>query len=1362
MRSRPTSSVNMVDQDQPSHSRRISPRHSVVSEPVGPLHSAHHSFSSTSSRSPLQPLSLHEYRKQQNTPTSLAATPPGKTLRRKAAASTLNSLEHVSSAYKTRASVSRSSYCLLHPSQSAPRLSAYQQLPPSPPFQEDTEDHSLPSRSQSAEPRSSRGHDSHDPSTSQAEGFYRDFNPTQKVSSWKSIKRLPKPQVSPSLSHHVFRQSNGQSRSIASPIPALRHLSPVQTCLSTGNPPPTGEQATPSSFSLTQFPQPSHLTDLSFSPPNEHGSVIVPRVNISFTSTAPVTPPATPAVVHYRGTSFDVVNPHASLLLHNIETPTRDSNSPEYFVERSSEDPLFDTEMAPKRPLYGDFSQAYTSITRRADESPGTSQVTLPLPPDPVAQSRFSKYSSPQYEPELAVSPLTIRKPTESRFSLKQLTRNLTKRIAKTPDLNQHGQELDEIATSPIDGSGYHSERLHPLALGQSSRSAPLPSLIPADSVELGRGAEARISMSDGDLGIDPYYDMDSMYPSSSIYTGDGKGSYPPSLADKHRSNPYRLSHYVSDYKEEIAALDQHPFAEARRESRRASRPVTQEQFRSTGGAGDHTDTLSKVVGYYEGPSDGDQDLALMEEARELDYNRLGTNSGSFTGPARPQMVHASSGLSKFEFDFNEGDETGLSNSPVTSPSASETRALQHAHRRYPTIGRSPGAPPQQPPPAIDLIHQGAARRLAPSDVFSGASSYGDTRQLLHLSQPFSAVLESPTSANDALHMPQDRLEPSSSYSQPDGAQYLTPQGLQPSSSYSQPEVPHTPTTPREALDQAEQIFEEAGQAKEKDGIPSIWTRRSSGSNLLRSKSAIDDSIAMTDDAARRDGAALRASVGTAVETAISGDDRDWETLPRDNSPRMSLQDSTADYSDATDELPSFDSSSGCGGPAHDGDRQSAAFCCSPSPVATRIPFNSSPPFLKPPQSVTSPQSVRSPLSVRSVPNDGSSSPYYKSPRASTTVPLFQSRLSYRNHPDHYKPVPNIFAAGLSDRETQELLNSGPNDEILYDEGLSGTSNGSLGASMSGNPQTTSSMVAQRENTFEKFSVLGPKANLTGSPLGTGMHEVGSSVADLSSPGAGFESTPSRSQSRPSILVSSSKGKERADDRSPLSLKEMLASPEHQRTPSAQTMFPSHLTAYKAQGALSPDGADDRSISSRGSRGSLKAGLSLSRPGHSRPAVAHQTKLREMMLVSSNTTLSSTDTRFSRFMMNSSSEVASSTPTVARLHTQQSSAMFGRNLATENSPHLLCAERQLSPEMEREQLFKSKVVFACFCLLPPLLLLYHLGYADWIVMSWSKGELPGCHPRYKRVAKWTAGAATATVAILILAPVLAVHATGRL
>jgi hypothetical protein len=106
----------------------ISP-HTRVVDPATPVHSPHHSVhSSASSRLSLRNLTLHEYRKQQNSPAS-QATPPGKTLRRKAAASGLKEIERVPSLSRTPLSAARVPPRPLHISQSVSMPHSFLQAP---------------------------------------------------------------------------------------------------------------------------------------------------------------------------------------------------------------------------------------------------------------------------------------------------------------------------------------------------------------------------------------------------------------------------------------------------------------------------------------------------------------------------------------------------------------------------------------------------------------------------------------------------------------------------------------------------------------------------------------------------------------------------------------------------------------------------------------------------------------------------------------------------------------------------------------------------------------------------------------------------------------------------------------------------------------------------------------------------------------------------------------------------------------------------------------------------------------------------------------------------------------------------------
>jgi hypothetical protein len=271
-----------------------------------PVHSPHHSVTSTiSTRASVHNLSIHEYRKQQNTPNSQTATPSGRTLRRKAAAPALNAVQREPAAR----SDSPHSLRLLHASQSAHQLLHLYRSP----FQQQQLADEL-NRAQSAGPHAQGGSISSISTTTS----------TGKVGHFKSRKRLPRP---PLVTGGLSFPSHLAIVTISSP-----HY-PSSTERSHSNDAPQ----TTSTFSLSRFPRPPHLTDPSFSPPH-HESKRTGIDTQSYASAAPATPPATPATIHYRGASFDLVNPHESLLLHDIVTPSKDFGSSEYLPVHKSEE----------------------------------------------------------------------------------------------------------------------------------------------------------------------------------------------------------------------------------------------------------------------------------------------------------------------------------------------------------------------------------------------------------------------------------------------------------------------------------------------------------------------------------------------------------------------------------------------------------------------------------------------------------------------------------------------------------------------------------------------------------------------------------------------------------------------------------------------------------------------------------------------------------------------------------------------------------------------------------------------------------------------------------------------------------------
>lgn len=300
----------MAAYDLCSHSPQVPEAASLqygAPAPVTPVHSPHHSVhSSTSLRTPLHTLSIHEYRKQQSTPLSRITTPLGKTLRRKASTFALNEIERVPSTRPVLHLASRSNPRPLQQS-----LSAHQLASTNPSFGIQIGSDQL-HRSQSAEPEAQGASIS----------SVANLESREKVRHFGTRKRLPRPLAATSSSldsapYAPVRPTRQIRATLPTPLSFLAKESTRSETKSTSTP------------SLSRFPQPPHFETLR---------EIEREKAISFTSIAPATPPATPAVIHYRGASFDLVNPHASLPYHDIVTPSRDLDSSDLLPLRSSQD----------------------------------------------------------------------------------------------------------------------------------------------------------------------------------------------------------------------------------------------------------------------------------------------------------------------------------------------------------------------------------------------------------------------------------------------------------------------------------------------------------------------------------------------------------------------------------------------------------------------------------------------------------------------------------------------------------------------------------------------------------------------------------------------------------------------------------------------------------------------------------------------------------------------------------------------------------------------------------------------------------------------------------------------------------------
>jgi hypothetical protein len=1081
--------------------------------------------------------------------------------------------------------------------------------------------------------------------------------------------------------------------------------------------------------------------------------------------------------------------------------------------------------MAPKRALYGDFGSAYTSIARR---SPDVGSLDLPRPPTSVAYTPgSSQYSSPLHSPNSnAVSPLTLR-PTgnESRWSLKHLTRNLTKNLSRSPKLEQGSEEeLRDLSKSQKKFSPSHKDLSEshaslasptfdgdfPRPLNQSYRvvtpkstegpndppmpispldravdvmngsdasysehsrlyssrysSAPLTSMVPDDpSTQIGRVSDPRSSALDGDPNSRPYYDdLESLYPSSSIYTSDdpAHSHYAPSLASKRQSNPFvRMSTDAGILGEEHKSDILYRYPSSQRTSRRASKPLTQEMFhRSLQKQGnDKTDTISKFIDEYKQVESTSEWQPVPDEDESSEQAEMITSPfGAFQDPPEFDQTdsQSGSGLSQFQFNIPRSREATHADEADTSPMSGKLE-LQSLDRGIP-VAPPPIAPPLAPAFEYDDMYQ-ASRHAESSETFSAISSYGNTRQLLQLSQPM-----------------------------------YPGHGLEPSSSYSQPEAPTTPQTPQEALDLADQIFVDATMDRQEGAIPAMWARRGSGSHLL-SRNRIDNASLVSET--RSDHWAPDGDGEVSDE-----DGADWETVANKSQPgrlsgRLSPGESIADYS--TSEGSSRDSlgfSSSSLPVCEDEPLEPGSFQFNyehPSPLPThQHPFSSSPPQLF----------IRN--SLRTVPIEGSRSSPIPSPPVASTVPAFTIGHSSASSPRPTYTTPDwLNPMGLSDQQTLELLMSGPNEEILYnDDGRHETNSASdnrLGRSSSfrTEPPTSSPLPGgepERQNTFDKSTVVGPMGNLMGTPQGTGTNDAGSSIADNSSPGAVLSSTPpprASPESRRRVLPAGPYA----------SLKETMsrtatmqpgpssfATPTRARTGSSSSprepgfytspdrkasvtrvaqssikLQPQDLEKSPSQVTLfPPPPAPQSSDSKRRSRNSFR---SSGRPRlHSRAAVPGQTKLRHMVLAPDAESLSSIrNSDISRLVRTADSGRPSTSNTHTPLRVHRSLSTTRAVVAYEHSPHLLCPERAEDPEEEVQRRKLSWWIFAVFCILPPMLLLYR-WFGDFVIANVTQGRLHHVSAKPKKVALGVGIAVNLGLSSAILLPILIAHASGVL
>ncbi|KAF2638379.1 hypothetical protein P280DRAFT_83609 [Massarina eburnea CBS 473.64] len=1188
---------------------------------VAQFHSSQHSLSSsTSSRAPLHHLTLHEYRKQQNSPASSIAPPLGKTLRRKAAAPALNKIERVPSTSQTR-QTPRLPPRPLHASQSAHQL-PHQQLPPSPPFLSPpplNEYHRLlaqPLRSQSVEPYGQGGLVVREPVPHSTQKL-RKFNPT---------KRLPKPSLSPcpfassAVTPPLSRRSNRRTTDLEISIP-------------------TDTQSTPSTFSLSKFPQPPH-PPYPLSPPNDE-NLPTGSGTASFTTTAPATPPATPAVIHYRGTSFDLVNPHDSLVLHQIVTPSRDLDSTDCLSLYSSGELTSSSRMAPQR-----FPNPYSSskhvkndlegLVRGAAELGITPPPAARLPDTPTS-SEYSSSPGNTSDPQSEVAPLVFRKfVNEARSSLTHLTSFAKRWTGKLPE--EHEQELQNMSRPPVRLADVNVQGEFPRSLAKSYTNTEIPTSrdgpsMPASPVS---PLESAMKWHTSMQITQPYVpsQLTSMVP-------DDQHPKLPS-SEGHSSSPYYdgvLRSYTSS-------------GRARSNQSRSNQSVT-------------SDWNSNQFASFSGETDA---IGIIEDYRKYsssNASKLGSNtskSGSNTSKSVFQE-RAASDLSHSNFALRVNDED-INDEELTPPSIEAAR------------GRRPGPPPSDPlgPPFRYNEPHGTSPRTGDLKELSQGSSYEDTPHLLKLS-PF---------------------ESSSFYSQP--------------------------TIPQVALDQADQIF---GNASEDENVAENNTESMSSSWL------------------------------TLPEYNLPEHD-----IPQNNSPEdrhFSTGGSIANISDLSNRG-SFDSQGFPLNDLHMHHRASQNRQIHYRTYSTPLPQFAVRTHSAPDISSPSPESdllspTTAPTNVRKA--------------------AVNDRKAAADEADYKACVSKLYAGiggigVLSPTSTQKLIESGPNDEVLYGGETDNDHDGFYTSEPSSRSKTVGALDrfnATRSNSFHKFELVGPKGNVTGTPEGTGMREVGSSLADNSSPGYNGRAGPRYGESAEARYDEGAEGTPVVRARTssytppPYIPSGPSSSPPYFGPSSSQGPSPTTRN-IGAQTATPPMVTVEERPEERPSRGTpLPQASSQSQSGlprsDSRPSVHGQTELRPMKLHSDTT----------RGFYHAPT-ATSDRPSTANTDTPMaaiSRRFFVPKIATYrySSACLVSRERDTTASDEAERLKLSRIIFALCCILPPLLILYRF-MGDTVIANWTEGRFKHADPRLKAIALIVGSVGSISITGAILIPVFVARSAGVL
>ncbi|KAK7550530.1 hypothetical protein JOL62DRAFT_555659 [Phyllosticta paracitricarpa] len=709
--------------------------HERAATPITPLHSPHpslHSQSSLGSHS--QSLSLHEYRKQ----LSSSCTPDlvgSKRIKRKTATSSLKPAKHsprVTFAEPGQLLVDsqRSSGRKLQGDEAQPLLAPTS--PDSPVLESSRDKHASYARNASLQDTSKL--------------LERPLSFAKKLAS---RKRLPRPDNINLTGARPRASFHSENSSID-----------VQS---------SAEWSDSSTFTLSKYPfpqPPSRVNIERFSGVNILPAS--PHLPQDATFTLPDTPPATPATLHYRGTSFDVVNPRKSLYNSNFEPPEDPDleTGSEFFDRFPTLKGLLPGEMAADsdspgkkadskqehqgRKVFADFESAYASIAQQKVHGPRDECLQPPerrifsvpnLDATPVGR-KPSNIETPRSFSANHPNDSAISSPIESPRGTSFMNR-VKERILGSPTKSTHEkeQELQEFHGdgTPVKSSSLDAtldEAPHDSAFEEeaedyrpsldnsawesvSERPSERPHSLAPSSVYPDSNGDARRN-SDR-----PF----SFVPSSVYRQSDGRpGSLYFGPLNNRGSIPWGVRNKATDYSNEVST-DEDMW---RFKSNRNSLQEGLEQ--SHGFSHVNNTTLGSIIdrygddGFNIGKPTGSSVATSFEDTNE-NHNSAGVDENdsirlSHVQSCAPVSHHVST---------PKHEVAVLNGAPPSESPPDQTQGRSLLPRLRINVHESRiGAPPLQSPPPMGSPSRPRFFAVGSTEL-SGQGSYGDTNRLLNI-----------------------------------------------------------------------------------------------------------------------------------------------------------------------------------------------------------------------------------------------------------------------------------------------------------------------------------------------------------------------------------------------------------------------------------------------------------------------------------------------------------------------------------------------------------------------------------------------------------------------------------------------------